>query len=160
LECYRAARAMRPQLGVAMAWVLEDARRGREGEDILRDLVKNQPNHPELIYYLGVALGNQKKWQGAGGFFQSPAELHPDSSRAQDSLGVALLEQKKWAAAEKACLRATEISPHSAKALFDLGLALVYQFKLEKAADAFRSAIEHRADWAEAYYNLGVALIR
>jgi predicted Zn-dependent protease len=52
IECYRAARAVRPDLGIALGKTLVDAGRAEEGEAVLRSLVRQQPNKSEMHFYL------------------------------------------------------------------------------------------------------------
>ena len=62
IECYRAARAVRPQLGIALAEALRKLGKAAEGEAILRDLARRQPNNPETYASLGNALPRRTNW--------------------------------------------------------------------------------------------------
>src|SRR5262249_23187139 len=61
IEYYRAARSVRPQTGMALGRALVSAGRSAEAEEILRDLVRRQPDNPEIRFYLGNTLAEQKK---------------------------------------------------------------------------------------------------
>jgi Flp pilus assembly protein TadD len=140
VECFRAARALRPQLGVALGRVLVQAGRGTEGEAVLRDLVHRQPNNPELHCYLGNALYHQKKLDEAVAAFRKAIALKPDDALAYNNLGATLSDQKKLDEAVAAYRKAIALQPDDAKAYYNLGLALYFQKKLDEAVAAFQKA--------------------
>src|SRR5262249_26287484 len=86
-EDYRAARMLRPQLGVALARALARTGRVAEGEGVLRDLVGRQPNNPEMHFFLGFALGAQKKLDEAVGSYRQALALDPKDAKAHNNLG-------------------------------------------------------------------------
>src|SRR5262249_28604586 len=53
VECYAAARVLRPELGVALAQALVKAGRGKEGLALLKRLVAEQPDNPWLHFERG-----------------------------------------------------------------------------------------------------------
>jgi tetratricopeptide (TPR) repeat protein len=157
---YRAARAVRPQLGVALGQALVKAGRAAEGEVVLRDLVRRQPNNPDLRISLGNALAGQKKLAEAEAAFRKAIEFQPDLAAAHTNLGNALGAQGKLVEAEVAYRKAIDLQPDSALAYNNLGIALGEQRKHGEAEAACRKAIDLQPDSAEAYVNLGVALLR
>jgi tetratricopeptide (TPR) repeat protein/tRNA A-37 threonylcarbamoyl transferase component Bud32 len=158
VECFRALRALRPGLGVALGKALVKAGRGPEGEAVLLDLLRRQPNNPELHFYLGNALSEQKKWEEAFAAYRKAIDLKPDFATAYTNLGNALQEQKKRDEAVAAYRKAIELKHDLANAYYNLGIALEDQKKLDEAVAAYREAIHHKPDYAVAYYNLGLVL--
>jgi tetratricopeptide (TPR) repeat protein len=158
IGCYRAARAVRPRLGVALARALRQAGRASEGEAVLRDLLRQQPNNPELHFYLGLALYDQRKLDEAVAAFRGAIALKPDYAAAYNNLGAALREQKKLREAVAAYHKAIDLKGDFAAAYSNLGTALAAQGKLAEAVAAFRRAIELKGGFAPAYCNLGAAL--
>jgi serine/threonine-protein kinase len=158
VECYRAVRALRPGLGVALGWALVKAGRGAEGEAVLLDLLRRQPNNPELHIYLGDARWKQKKLDEAIAAFRKAIELKPDYSVVHNNLGCALSRQKKWDEAVAAYRQAIALKPDFPGAYYNLGIALAHLKKLDEAVAAYRKAIDLEPDDADAYYGLGDAL--
>jgi tetratricopeptide (TPR) repeat protein len=159
LECYRAARALRPRLGVAFSNALVQAGKAAEAEAVLRDLVRQQPDNPEMRVYLGNALYARRKLAEAVAAYRKAIALRPEYVDAYANLGFALADQGKLAEAVAACRTAIELKPDYAPAYGNLGYALRSQRKLPEALAASRTAIELQPDKAApAYINLGNAL--
>jgi tetratricopeptide (TPR) repeat protein len=158
VECFRAARALRPQLGVTLGLTLVKAGRGPEGEEVLRDLLRRRPNNPELHYFLGNALEEQQKFDEAVAAFRQAIALKPDYAAAYNNLGNALRKLQKLDESVAAFRRAIDIKPDLAEAYYNLGNTLMWQKKPNEAVSAYRKALDHKRDFAEAYNNLGRAL--
>jgi serine/threonine-protein kinase len=158
VECHRAARALRPRLGIALSAALLKAGHAVEGEAVMRDLVRRQPNHPEMHFYLGNALAEQKKLVEAVAAYRRAIQLRPDDAKAHYTLGNALYGRGRLADAEAAYRKVIELQPSDAKAHTNLGAALCGQGKLAEAVAALRQAIELKPDDALAHNNLGNAL--
>jgi serine/threonine protein kinase/Flp pilus assembly protein TadD len=160
IGCYRAARARNPGLGVSLGQALGKAGQWGEGEAILRDLARQQPNNPEIFHYLGYFLSHgQKKYVEVEAACRKAIALKPDYAEAYTNLGAALDDQGKPVEAEAACRKAIALKPDYAGAYNNLGGALNNQGKPVEAEAACRKAIALKPDLAEAYYNLGNALI-
>jgi serine/threonine-protein kinase len=149
VECYTAARALRPDLGVALARSLRRSGRTREGMVLLARLVRERPDNPYLHFQQGVALDDQGK-----------IALNPDLVKAYYDLGVALDDQGKYAEAEAAYRQAIVLNPDLALAYINLGNALNRQGEPVETEAAHRQATARKPDLVQAYYNLSVALDR
>jgi tetratricopeptide (TPR) repeat protein len=158
IACYRAARALRPLLGIALGKALLQAGSVAEAEAIFRDLRYRQPNNPEISFNLGDALFAQKRYAEAEGTYREATTLNPDFSAAHNNLGGALFAQKRYAEAEAAGRKAIQLKPNDAQAHSNLGVALTAQKRHAEAEAACRKAIQLKPDFAEGHYNLGVAL--
>jgi Flp pilus assembly protein TadD len=108
---YRAARALRPRLGVALGRALAEAGQASEGEAVLRDLTRRQPNNPEMRAHLGTALAAQGKAAGAEAAFREAVRLKPDFPEAHYNLGNALRAQGNLCAAVGAWREALRLKP-------------------------------------------------
>jgi serine/threonine-protein kinase len=75
IECYRAARALEPRLGIALGRALVTVGRAAEGEVVLRDLIRRQPHNPSPHIHLGIALLERGKIPAALAAFQTAAGL-------------------------------------------------------------------------------------
>jgi tetratricopeptide (TPR) repeat protein len=157
--CHRAARALRPGLGVALARDLRQAGGAAEAEVVLRRLTDREPHNPELWLDLGALLCDYlHRPAEAEAVFRKAIALRPGYADAHYNLGVALLGQKMDAEAEAAYRRAIALRPDYAQAFNNLGLALRGQRKLKEAEAAFRRAIALKPENALAHNNLGTAL--
>ena len=156
--CYRAARAARPELGIALSRVLMSVKQAPEAEAVILALIGPGPATPDLRFYLGNALRAQKKLEEAVDAYRKSIKLKPDHAGTYLNLGVALDDQKKLDEAVVAYRQAIKFKPDYADAHNDLGNALAEQKKLEEAVAAFRKAIHFKPDYAVGYYNLGTAL--
>jgi serine/threonine-protein kinase len=158
IEYYRAARAQRPRLGMALSAALIRDNRAEEAEGVLRDLLRQQRETPMLHNYLGVCLDAQKKHEAAEAAYRQAIDLALDFADAHYNLGMCLSDQRRHEAAERACRKAIDLRPEWADAYYSLGNTLARQKSHAGAGASFRQAIALRPDWAEAYYNLGNAL--
>src|SRR5262249_23202953 len=100
IECFRAIRVRHRNLGVALAGALVKAGRTAEAELVMRDLVRQQPDDPEMYFYLGTVLEDPKKLPEAEAAFRKAISLQPALVEAHYNLGVALHEQMKLPEAE------------------------------------------------------------
>src|SRR5262249_50846469 len=116
IECYRAARALHPHLGIILASALREVGRAAEAEAILRDLMRQQPDNPELYFHHGNALYEQKKPDAAVTVYRQAIALKPDDAKVYNSLGLALHAQKKLDEAEAAYRQAIALKPDDAQA--------------------------------------------
>jgi tetratricopeptide (TPR) repeat protein len=158
IECFRAARTLRPQLGVQLGLALVEAGRGAEAETVLSDLLRRQPNNPELHFYHGNTLAAQHKMEAAIAAFRQAIYLKRDSYEAHVNLGSALTEQNEPEEAVAAFQKAITLKPGPYEAYAGLGYALRNQRKPDEAVAAFHKAIDLNPDFAVAYLNLGLAL--
>jgi tetratricopeptide (TPR) repeat protein len=155
---YRAARALRPNLGVALARALGRGGQASEGELVLGDLVCRQPDNPEVYFYLGRARYAQRKLAEAAAAFHKAIELNPEYAAAYNDLGTTLNAQGKLPEAAIAFRRALALRPDFATSYTNLGIVLGHQGKWAEAEAACRQAIASRSDYALAHEVLGTAL--
>jgi tetratricopeptide (TPR) repeat protein len=158
IECYRAARARLPGLGISFAKALEKAGRVGEGEEVLRDLVRREPNNPEILDKLAESLFEQRKFGESEVVLRKVIALKPDSAEAHYNLGNSLRELQKPDAAKEAYQRAIALKPDFAMAYSNLGVLVFSQHKMAEAESAWRKAIALKPDFFPAHVNLGVLL--
>jgi serine/threonine-protein kinase len=155
---YRAARVQRPSLGVTLSEALARAGRPKQGEDVLKELALQQPNHPAIYFHLGVNLWGQGKYGAAEAACRKAIDLKPDYAQAYSILGNALEGQGRHGDAAAAFHKAIDLVPDFPEAYNDLGIVLLAWGKANKAEAAFRKAIDLKPDSAEPHLNLGNAL--
>jgi tetratricopeptide (TPR) repeat protein len=158
VEYYRAARAQRPRLGIALSGALVRAGRADEAEEVLQGLILQQPDNPSLYNTLGVSLINQRKFGAAEAAYRKAIALQPSFAGAHYNLGLALGAQGQHRAAEAAYRKAIGLQPDFPEAYNNLGLALTQQRQHTAAEAAYRKVTTLRPDFAGAHNNLGMAL--
>jgi serine/threonine-protein kinase len=157
-EYYRAAHMVRPQLGVALARGLVKTGRGAEGEGVLHDLVGRQPNNPDMHFFLGHALHEQKKLSEAVGSYRQAVALDPRHAPAHNNLGAVWYGEGKVGEGVACFQKAIFLDPKCAVAHCNLGVALKGKGEVEGAIDCYQKAILHDPKCAVAHCNLGNAL--
>jgi serine/threonine-protein kinase len=158
IECYRAACGLRPRLGVALGKALCEAGRGAEGEAVLRDLIRQQPDNPRLHADLGYALGIQGKMVEAESVFRKALRLRPDEPEVLANLGTALALQRKPHEGALYLNKALRLQPDLPLALTNLGLIWANEGKLTEAVAMYEKALRRQPDYHQAHYNLSAAL--
>jgi serine/threonine-protein kinase len=155
---YRAVRSQRRSLGIVLSQALVRAGRAKQGEEVLRELARQQPDNPAMHFYLGVNLSGQRKHGEAEAAYRKAIALQPDFPEAYSNLGAALNEQRKHGEAEAASRKAIALQPDVAQAYSILGNALSGRHRYGEAEAAYRKAIGLEPDFPEAHTNLGNAL--
>jgi tetratricopeptide (TPR) repeat protein len=161
IECFRAARAVRPHLGVALGLALSKVGRAEEGVEILRDLLRQRPDNPEAYKNLGKALAAEQNPEEAVASYRKAVELKPDWAEGYYELGFVLhVRAGKLDEAVAAYREAIRLKSNYAFAYYCLGVALHAQQRLDAAATAYRKAIELIPDYPYAHSSLGSVLIK
>jgi tetratricopeptide (TPR) repeat protein len=158
VECYTAARALRPELGVALAEALVKAGRVSEGMTLFERLVAARPNNPWLRFVHGNALHDQGRFEKAEAAYREALRLKHDYPEAHTNLGVALFGQGRHKEAEAAYRAAIRLKHDLPQAHNNLGAVLHGQGRYREAEVAFSTALRLKHDYPEAHYNLGNAL--
>jgi tetratricopeptide (TPR) repeat protein/tRNA A-37 threonylcarbamoyl transferase component Bud32 len=158
IECYRAARAVRPELRIALSTALAKAGRWLEAQAIVGDLLKKESDDPDVLEYLGSVLHDQYRLEEAVAAFQKAITVKPADAELYHSLGDVLSDQNKSHEAEDAYRKAIAIKPDFVDAYSSLGHVLRHQNKLDEAVKTYRKGIELKPDNASAYDGLGIAL--
>jgi eukaryotic-like serine/threonine-protein kinase len=155
---YRAARVQRPRLGIALSKALARAGRLTQGEAVLRDLVRQQPDDAAIHFYLSYYLWMQQKHQEAEVACRRAIELRPMVAEAHCDLGNILHAQERYVESEASCRRAIDLKPTLLEAHNNLGLALHGQKRYSDAEAAYRQAIAINPAVAQVWNNLGTTL--
>lgn len=134
------------------------ANRLGEAEQLYRQILETQPNHPEALYGLGTLAQQQGQNQTAEELLSAAAQIQPDSVKIWFSLGNLHLAQQQYEAAVKAYRQALAIKPDLLPIYNNLGYARQQQGLFAEAINYYKKALELKPDFAEAEANLGNAL--
>src|SRR6185437_5252869 len=124
VECYRAARALRPELGINLAEALRHGGRAREGANLLARMVKERLDDPFLFVLHGVALYHQGDLDGAIACYEKAIKLYPSYDGAYFNLGLALFGKGDLSGVIASYKKGIEFNPKHAPAHNNLGSAL------------------------------------
>jgi serine/threonine-protein kinase len=158
VECYAAARALRPELGAALAAALVESGRVEHGLALYQQLLAERKDNPWIHEQYGNACCYVSHFQEAETACREALRLKPDFPKAHTTLGWALSSQGRYKEAEAACREALQFKPDFPGAHSTLGLALDRQGRYKEAEAACREALRLKPDIPEAHNNLGVAL--
>jgi tetratricopeptide (TPR) repeat protein len=127
-------------------------------EQIYRQILHVEPNHPDALHLLGLIAYQVGRHEIAIEFMGRALQLKPDYVEAHNNLGIALKDQGMLDEAVACYRRALGLKPDYVEAHNNLGLALKDQGKLDEAIACYRQALALRPDFAEAHSNLGITL--
>jgi tetratricopeptide (TPR) repeat protein len=131
------------------------AGRLREAEGLYRQILTQQPNHPDALHLLGVIASQMRQYPAAVELINRAISANPGQAEYHGNLGVALGEMGKIDEAMAAYRRAIVLKPDGAQFHNNLGNALTMAAQNEAAMDYFRRAIQLNGEYAEPHYNLG-----
>lgn len=126
-------------------------------ENIYRQILKFEPNHPDALHLMGVFLAQTGRLTEAEDHLQRAVAFSPNFAPFHCSLGNVLQSLGKLEEAVASYQQALRLRPDSAEAHNNLGNALQKQGQLEAAVASYQKALQHRPDYFEACCNLGNA---
>jgi serine/threonine-protein kinase len=160
VECYASARALRPELGIALAEALVHSGRLDEGLALVERLAAEQPSNPWVHFMRGLALSTTGRYRDAEAACQEAVRLGPNLHAAHNGLGVVLARQGRYKEAVAAFRKATLLPPPAFEVYSNLALALAQLGRYREAETAIREAIHLGPDEPEARDRLGSVLAR
>jgi tetratricopeptide (TPR) repeat protein len=145
---------------------LQHHRAGRfsEAERLYWQILAAQPDHPDALRLLGIAVcqsarseppGPTKRRQEAEQFVRRAVALRPNIAECHFDLAGVLRESGQLSEAAASYQRAVELRPDFVEALSILAQTLKELGRLDEAIAAAGRAVALRPDLAEAHCNLG-----
>src|ERR1700733_8925740 len=150
-----AAVALRAQLDLGLA--LHQQGKLAEAERIYRKVLRQQPNHFDVLHLLGVIAVQTGRTASGVELIEKAIRLNPMVAVAHSNLGNALRDLKRPDDALASYDRAIALEPNNAVAYINRGNALGDLKRPEDALASYAKAIALKPD-AAAYYNHGNAL--
>jgi uncharacterized protein (TIGR03032 family) len=96
-----------------------------EAVESYRRCVAIQPEFPNAMYNLGVALGDAEKYSEASACLEKVVAAEPERAEVYNSLAYVVSRQRQPRKAIEYCERAIELQPEYAQARFNLGMNLL-----------------------------------
>lgn len=141
-----------------MAIQLHQKDRLDEAENIYRQILALEPDHPDAHHFLGVLSHQKGRSDEAVAMIQRSLTLNPDHPDAHNNLGNVLKEMGRLEEAAQAYQSCLTLAPDNVNALSNLGAVLREMGEYEEALDSIQRAIEIAPNHAQAYHNLGNVL--
>jgi len=142
-------------LALSGAIRLLQAGRLEDAERILRVLLDNFPDVPEILHFYGILAHRRGRDDVAVESIEKAIAIAPTYADAYNNLGNIYNKAGQPEKAVNAYRRAIELSPDNVAAHNNLGTVLKDLERFEEAAEQFGKAIELMPDNAELYHNFG-----
>jgi protein O-GlcNAc transferase len=140
---------------LAQAVRLHQARRLAEAVVCYEQALSLNPNIPEALSNLGLALKDLGRLDAAVARYEQALALRPNVPEILSNLGIALRELGRSDAAIACYRQALALKPNYPAALSNLGNALRDQGRVDEAIECYQQALLLRPDYPEALSNLG-----
>jgi predicted AlkP superfamily phosphohydrolase/phosphomutase/Tfp pilus assembly protein PilF len=124
-------------------------------EELVREVLKVEPDDAELLNDLGLVLEKQGDIAGATDVFRRAADLDPDAAMSRNNLGNLSKRSGDAETAESWYLRAIEADPYFMGAYNNLALVYQERGELDKAIDLYSHALSKSPNSAVVLNNLG-----
>ncbi len=109
---------------------------------LYEELLRRDPDNPDVAYQLGVIYGRTNHLQAASALLERVVAMRPHSIDVLNALANVAWLQCRWRDAEQLFRRALEIQPGTVALWSNLGLCLHDAGRLEMAAQALQRALE------------------
>jgi protein O-GlcNAc transferase len=130
----------------------------QSAETLYRQILQQQPNHPDALHLLGVINAQNNRPQVAVELIQQAIQVDSLNARFYNSLGNVWWGQQQLKKALKCYQQAVALNPELAEAHNGLANVLNAQQQYAQAVASYRQAISLNPNFIEAYHNLGQAL--
>ncbi|HDY68391.1 MAG TPA: tetratricopeptide repeat protein [Candidatus Scalindua sp.] len=130
----------------------------QKAESIYRQILLDNPNHPDALHLLGVLTHRLGKNTIAAELINKAIANNPQNPIFHFNLGVVLNALGKWKDAMKAYEQALRLKPDYAEALNNLGSIMETHGKIDGAIEKYQQALRIKPEYVEALNNLGNAL--
>jgi serine/threonine-protein kinase len=155
VEAYTAARALRPELGEALAVTLSLSGRRAEALALAERLTAENPESPNLHFMHGRLLSARGNWQKAAAAYRRAIALERQFVQAHVNLSFVLSRSRDVEGAITAARQAIALDPKFAMAHHNLSNVLHDKGDLKGALQAARHAVRLDPTLPQAQYNLG-----
>jgi Flp pilus assembly protein TadD len=149
---------MTPRQQLQTGFAHHRAGRLREAESIYRQVLAEQPNHPEALQLLAGVATVLKQYDSAIDLLNQAIQASPDVPLFHANLGSLYLQTKRFDDAVASLERALQLDPNLVHAYYNLGVALTDKGDFDRAVAIFHKGISLNPNWPELHNSLGLAL--
>jgi tetratricopeptide (TPR) repeat protein len=144
----------------ALATAIQHHQAGRlqAAEQIYRQILAIDPNHPDALHLLGVLAHQVGRHEVAAEYIGRAIAVKDNAAAFHNNVGEVYRALHRPAEAVACYRRALKLEPGYAEAHSNLGNALWDQGKLDEAVACYRRALKLKPDYAVAHSNLGNVL--
>jgi predicted O-linked N-acetylglucosamine transferase (SPINDLY family) len=143
---------------LAIAMTHHQAGRLPSAQQIYRQILQAEPDHPDALHLLGLIAQQVGQPAVAVELMGRAIAVNPRVAIYHCNLGTACRNLGRLDEALDCFQRAVELNPEFAEAHYNRANTFQEQGRLDEAAASFRQTIRFRPDFAEAHSNLGVIL--
>jgi tetratricopeptide (TPR) repeat protein len=129
-----------------------------EAEKVYRQVLQDEPNHPEALYLMGTLAGQRGDLDGAIDLVRRSIRHKGDVAEAHRNLGVLLAQSKRYTDALASFSEAARLRPDDAQIHQHIGNIFTILNRLDEAITAYKKAILLEPGFAAAFVGLGDAL--
>lgn len=130
----------------------------KEAIQILKNVIKLNPNYAKAWHQWGLNLAKLDKIEEAIGKFQKTIEINPTYEDAWYNYGFALVKIKRYPEAIKKFKETIRIKPDYEKAFFYWGVSLENLGNQKDAIEKYREALKINPDYDQALYRQAISL--
>ena len=133
------------------------AARWQQAEKLYRQVLQQQPEHPEALFLLGALACQLGHYQAALPLLVKASQVNPGNAQCFYNIGNACKALGRLNEAGRAFQQAVRIKPDFAEAYNDLGVTCRRLQRLDDAIRCYQQAIHINPRYTDAWYNLGIA---
>ncbi len=128
-------------------------------ENLYREILVAEPEHPVAMHFLGVIAYQRKDLAAALPLLTRASALRPQEPNFHNNLALALMEANRYEEAITSFERVLSLEPRQALTWSNLGLARQALNQIPDAVAAFREALRIEPGFTRARWNLSLALL-
>jgi tetratricopeptide (TPR) repeat protein len=149
-----------PSIAEALQLALSQHQAGQldQAEQIYRQILQHQPDHPDALNLLGLLASTTGRHLEAVQLIEQAVRLDPSSAFYRGNLGFAFLVGGRYQESLVALEAAIGRDPNHADALANLGAVYHKLGRLEESIASFRRCLQIQPAHAAGHGNLGLAL--
>ncbi len=137
---------------------MQKANRIDEAEVVYRQILEQQPNHPDALHLTGLIAFQKKEFDTAAELIRKAISMKPDAAVFHKNLGMIMQQRGSLAEAEKCLENAVRFDPNLSDARFSLAAIAQAKKDHETAVARYRELVTRYPTNDGAYNNMGNAL--